>query len=100
MTVIGRSGVLVGVPKPAPPVVLESRETKEKTAFQAVAVAVITPQAMAQLVSEITRNVTANVISNMTARLKDRCFHASCNVSRAAHHVNSHDFTEKPKAVE
>ncbi len=102
------SRLLIGGPKAAPPVIMENRETKEKTAFPAVGVAVITPQVMAQLVNEITANVTRNVIVNLCARLKDRCAHVSsplkgkglCGISRAAHHVNDHDFTEPtaPKA--
>lgn len=97
---VDRRAMLIGVPEPAPPVIVENRETKQKTAFQSVAVAIITPQAMAQLVQEITANVVRNVIVNTCARLKDRCQHESqtrkgkCGIARAAHHVNDHDFTE------
>ncbi len=47
----------------------------------------------------LTRNITENVVRNVLARLKDRCAHKNgdgdlCRISRAAHHCNSHDFTE------
>lgn len=74
----------------------------KQIAFQRVALAMVSRAVLQEIVGEITQNVTRNVIVNFCARLKDRCQHESqtrkgkCGISRAAHHVNDHDFTEAP----
>ena len=98
---LDKSALLIGAPKPASPAIVENQQTHEKTAYPRVAVEMVSHGVLQMLVDTISRNVTQNVVVNMCARLKDRCAHEKtngdlCNIARAAHHVNDHDFTEKP----
>lgn len=85
--------------KDAEPTIIQNAETGETTAFESVAVQVISTNVLNVIVRAITQNVTANVCNNIARMLKDRCQHEKpsgdlCNIARAAHHVNDHDFTE------
>lgn len=98
MSMLDGNARLIGVPRRADPFILE--QDGEKIAYQSVSLAVIPAAIYRQLVTDITTNVTKNVVANVLAHLKDRCAFVKakkfCNIARAAHHVNDHDFTEPP----
>lgn len=101
MTVIDSRAEIIGAVSPAPPYI-ERRPDGKRTAYQQVAAVKISDAAINAIVARVTENVTRNVVVNLVARLKDRCAHESqtrkgaCGIARAAHHVNDHDFIEKP----
>ncbi len=90
---------ILGGPETPEPAIVTDPVTKKKLAYPKVALELLSKNVLAVLVDALTRNITENVVRNVLARLKDRCAHKNgdgdlCRISRAAHHCNSHDFTE------